>query len=158
MLLFGIGYRNDVHPLRTLIVMNEGDPLQPQVENMATSLGQNIIYKGVTSDKDAAMQELRRGNVDLVVVIPPDALETIRSNQQATVQFYHNEIDPYQVSYMEYFGRAYIDEANRRIVRGYAERGAGRCFEFGTKSGKCSPAGGGDAAGAAGWQCRGGSG
>ncbi len=123
MLLFGIGYRSEARPLRTLIVMQEGDPLQQQVESQATSLGKDLIYKGITSDKEAALLELRQGDVDLVVVIPPNALETIRNNQQVVVQFYHNEIDPYQVSYVQYFSSAYIDEVNRRIVRTYAEQG-----------------------------------
>jgi len=123
MLLFGIGYRNEARPLRTLIVMQEGDPIQQQVESMATLPGQAVIYSGTISDRDAAMQELRRGNVDMVVEIPPNALETIRSNQQVVVQFYHNEIDPYQVSYVEYVGSTYINEVNRRILRSYAEQG-----------------------------------
>ena len=122
MLLFGIGYRNEARPLRTLVVMQEGDPLQQQVESLATAPG-SIIYEGMVSDKEAALQDLRRGNVDLVVEIPPNALETIRSNQQVAVQFYHNEIDPYQVSYVEYVGSTYVNEVNRRILRSYAEQG-----------------------------------
>src|SRR5512139_3172364 len=75
MLLFGIGYRNEARPLRTLIVMQEGDPLQQQVESMATLPGQAVIYEGTASDQEAAMQALRQGNLDMVVVIPPNALE-----------------------------------------------------------------------------------
>jgi ABC-2 type transport system permease protein len=123
MLLFGIGYRNQTRSLRTLIVMQEDDPFRQQVESIVTSAGNNLIYKGTTSDREAAMQELRQGNVDMVVVIPPNALETIQNNQQVVVQFYHNEIDPYQVSYVEYFGSAYIDEVNHMILRTYAEQG-----------------------------------
>ena len=123
MLLFGIGYRNQARPLRALIVMQEGDPLEKQVEEQISTLGPDLIYEGTTTDREAAMKQLRQGNVDVVVVIPPDALQTIQNSQQAVVQFYHNEIDPYQASYVEYFGGAYIDEVNRRIVRTYAEQG-----------------------------------
>jgi len=123
MLLFGIGYRNEARPLRTMIVMQDGDPYQQQVESMATSLGQGVIYQGTTSDRESAMQALRQGSLDMVVVIPPDIPKTLRGNQQVAVQFYHNEMDPSQVSYIGYFGSTYIDEINRRIVRTYAEQG-----------------------------------
>lgn len=122
MLLFGIGYRNEARPLRTLIVMQENDPIRQEVENMVSSPGA-IVYEGTVSDREAALQQLKQGNIDLVVEIPSNALETVRSNQQVPVQFYHNEIDPYQVSYVEYVGSTYINEVNRRLLRSYAEQG-----------------------------------
>ncbi len=45
MLLFGIGYRNEARPLKTLVVMAEGDPLQAQVEEQV-SHGAGVIYEG----------------------------------------------------------------------------------------------------------------
>ncbi|MBP1692951.1 MAG: putative type transporter [Chloroflexi bacterium] len=123
MLLFGVGYQGESRPMRTLLVMQKGDPLQQSVENQLTSLGDSLIYKGTISDQKTALQELQQGKVDMVVVFPPGALDMVRSNQQVVVQFYHNEIDPFQVNYMEYISNAYIGEVNRRIVFTYAEQG-----------------------------------
>jgi ABC-2 type transport system permease protein len=61
--------------------------------------------------------------VDLVIVVPTDAEETIRSNQQAVFTLYHNEIDPLQASYVDYFGQIYITEVNRRLVSQMMSRG-----------------------------------
>jgi len=123
MLLFGVGYRGDARTVRTMLVMQNGDPLRQQVENQMTSLGDSLIYKGTISDQRTALQELQQDKVDMVVVFPPDALTMLRGNKQVVVQFYHNEIDPFQVNYMEYLSSAYIDEVNRRIVLTYAQQG-----------------------------------
>jgi ABC-2 type transport system permease protein len=69
------------------------------------------------------MTALKQGKVDLVAVIPNGAMDTVKNSQQAVVQFYHNEIDPYQVSYVEYITSAYVDEVNRMVVKSYAEAG-----------------------------------
>jgi ABC-2 type transport system permease protein len=123
LLLFGIGYRSEARPLRTVFVVN-GDPgMKQQVEEYARNLGPQLVYKGITSDQDAAIRDLRRGTIDVVVVVPPDAMETIRNNQQAVVTLYHNEIDPYQTSYVEAFGDAYIGAINQRLLHSATEQG-----------------------------------
>lgn len=132
MLLFGIGYRNEARPLKTLLVMEAGDPLQTQVEEQV-SHGAGLIYEGTTSDRDAALQKLGNRNVDVVIVIPPNALETIQNSEQVVIQFYHNEIDPLQVNFVEIFGDINIDEVNRQIVKSYAEQGQENASTMETK-------------------------
>ena len=56
------------------------------------------------------------------MVVPADAMESIRNNHQAVVNLYHNEVDPYQISYVESFGGAYIDEINRRLLYSATEQ------------------------------------
>lgn len=123
MLLFGLGYRNEARPLRTMFVVNEGNPFAQQIENFATSLGEQLVYEGVTTDRSAAVNALHQGRIDLMVEVPDNVDEKIRNSEQAVFTLYHNEIDPYQVSYVQYFGDAYIDEVNRRILVSVAERG-----------------------------------
>jgi ABC-2 type transport system permease protein len=123
MLLFGVGYRNQARPLRTAFVVGEDQAFRQQVEEFAQSLGPQLIFEGVTDDRESALRTLERGQVDLVVVVPDNAYEAIRNSQQAAFTLYHNEIDPYQVSYVEYFGKAYIDEVNRRILQTVAQQG-----------------------------------
>jgi ABC-2 type transport system permease protein len=123
MLLFGLGYRNEARPLRTLFVVSEGNPFARQIEQYATTLGEQLVYEGLTTDRAAAMTALQRGQIDLVVEVPDNAEQKIRNSEQAVFNLYHNEIDPYQVSYVQYFGDAYIDEVNRRILVSVAEQG-----------------------------------
>ena len=116
LLLFGIGYRNTPRSLRTLFVVEQNSPLKQDIEKYAKTLGPQLIYAGVTSDKQAALEKLRTGQVDLVAVAPVNAYETIRSSKQAVFTLYHHEIDPFQVDYIKYFGQVYIDEVNRRVL------------------------------------------
>ncbi len=116
LLLFGLGFRSTARALRTLFVVEPGSPLTQQIEQMAPRLGPQLVYKGITSDQNAALAQLRADQVDVVAVAPPHAFETIRNNQQATFVLYHREVDPTQVSYVQYFGQVYIDEVNRRVL------------------------------------------
>jgi ABC-2 type transport system permease protein len=102
LLLFGIGYRDQARPLRTLFVVQDDNPYREQVESFASANSSQLLYQGMVSDTNQAFANLKQGQVDLVVVVPEDAYQTIRSSRQATFEVYHNEIDPYQAGYVEY--------------------------------------------------------
>ncbi len=116
LLIFGIGYRNEPRALRTLFVAKKGNELIEQIKTYAPELGPQLVFMGITDDETGALQELRRGEVDLVAVAPEKALESIQNGQQVEFKLFHREIDPIQVSYVEYFGKIYIDEVNRRVL------------------------------------------
>jgi ABC-2 type transport system permease protein len=116
LLILGIGYQNKPRALRTLFVVQKDSAIKAQLEQYATTLGPQLIYAGVTSNEGEALKELRQGQVDLVAVAPLDAYKTIQNNKQAVFVLFHHEIDPQQVSYVQYFGKAYIDEVDRRVL------------------------------------------
>ena len=64
-----------------------------------------------------------RGQVDLVIVEPGDATSTIKNNQQAVFTLYHHEIDPVQVSYINYLGWLYVGVVNQQVLRSFAVQG-----------------------------------
>jgi ABC-2 type transport system permease protein len=123
LLILGIGYQNKPRALRTLFVVQKDSAIKSQLEQYATTLGPQLIYVGAISDEGDALKELRQGKVDLVAVAPLDAYKTIQSNKQAVFVLFHREIDPQQVSYVQYFGSAYIDEVNRRVLVAVTQRG-----------------------------------
>ncbi|MBA3533249.1 MAG: ABC transporter permease [Ardenticatenales bacterium] len=123
LLLFGIGYRNEARALRTVFVVEPGSALEQKIKEYASSLGPQLIYVDATSDQEEALRQLRRQSIDLVAVAPPDAYETIRNSQQAVFTLYHNEVDPLQADYIQYFGKIYIDEVNRRVLRSITDEG-----------------------------------
>lgn len=123
LLIFGIGYRNEARALRTLFVAQSDSPIARQIDEYATTLGPQLIYRGVTGDTEQALELLRRGEVDVVAVTPNNAQDKIRNNEQAVFTLYHREIDPFQVDYVTYFGQIYIDEVNRRVLTAITEEG-----------------------------------
>jgi ABC-2 type transport system permease protein len=61
--------------------------------------------------------------VDVVAEVPADAYELVRNNQQVPIGLHHNEIDPFQIDYINIFGQVYADEINRRILREITAQG-----------------------------------
>jgi ABC-2 type transport system permease protein len=123
LLVFGIGYRNQPRPVRTLFVADPASPLGQQIQSYATTISPQLIFAGVTADKNQAIAQLQQGSVDLVAVAPENAYQTVRSNHQAIFTLYHNEIDPAQSSYISYLGQLYVDEVNRRVISALAGQG-----------------------------------
>jgi len=121
--IFGIGYRAQSRALRTLFVAQPNSTLAQDIQQNQKSMGSSLIYAGVTGDQNEALDRLNRGQVDLVIVEPRDAYNTIKNNQQAIFTLYHHEIDPVQVSYVNYLGWLYADVVNQQVLRSFAVQG-----------------------------------
>ena len=122
--IFGIGYRDQPSTLRTLFVAPPNSAIAPQdIEKYVKSVSAQLVFAGVTGNLDEALQRLRLGQVDLVIVEPGDAVSTIKNNQQAVFTLYHQEIDPVRVSYVTYLGWLYVGVVNQQVLRGFAVQG-----------------------------------
>lgn len=124
LLLFGLGFRNEARALRVVFVVPAGQTqAAAQVQEYATSLGPQLEYQGIITNEGQALAQLQNGQVDAVVIVPDQVDEKIRNSEQPEVRLLHREIDPAQVSYVQYFAQIYVDELNRRVLRGIAEQG-----------------------------------
>jgi ABC-2 type transport system permease protein len=122
--IFGIGYRSQSRALRTLFVVQSDSSIAAQdIQQYGKSMGSTIIFAGVTDNQNSALDQLQWGQVDLVIVVPGDAASTIENNQQAVFTLYHHEIDPVQVSYINYLGWLYVGEVNQHVLRSFAVQG-----------------------------------
>lgn len=121
--IFGIGYRNQARALRTLFVAQPSSTLVQESQQNQESMGLWLIYAGTTGDQIEALDQLNRGQVDLVIVEPEDAYNTIKNNEQAIFTLYHHEIDPAQVNYFAYFGHIYVNALNQRVLHSFAVQG-----------------------------------
>jgi ABC-2 type transport system permease protein len=82
-----------------------------------------IVDQDVKNNRELALAELALNQTDLVIVIPENPLETVESNQQAVFTIYHNEVDPFQIAYINSVARIYVDDVNRRLLQTVAEEG-----------------------------------
>jgi ABC-2 type transport system permease protein len=122
--VFGIGYRTQSRNLRTLFVTQPDSPLTAQdIQKYSESMGTLLIYTGITSNQNEALDQLQRGQVDLVIVEPGNTARTVQNNQQAVFTLYHHEIDPVQVSYINYLGWLYVGVVNQQVLRSFATQG-----------------------------------
>lgn len=123
MFLFGLGYPEQSRPLRTIYVLEGQNSASEQANLFTESPNPAIISLGVESDENTALAKLSRNQADLVVVVPANPVETIQSNQQAEFIVYHNEVDPFQIAYVQSVARIYVDEINRRALQTMTEEG-----------------------------------
>ncbi len=124
LLVFGVGYRAQGRTLRTLVVTQPDSPLGAQnIEQYGQTMGSQFVYAGVTGNQAEALDQLQRGQVDLVIVEPGAITSTIQNNQQAVLTLYHHEIDPVQVGYITYLGWLFAGEVNQQVLRSFVVKG-----------------------------------
>lgn len=116
LLIFGLGFESTQIPMETLFVVPEESNLRPLVEEHGDTLVKQLVPVGVTADRLSAMDRLRQGHVDLVVIAPSKTTELVERNQQARFEIYHNHIDPIQTSYIQSFSATFNQSFNHRLL------------------------------------------
>jgi ABC-2 type transport system permease protein len=89
-----------------------------EVEQFAEAQSERLTVVGVQEDEQDALERLRHGDVQMVLVVPDNAQQTIREGQQAQINVYHDQIDPLEVQAIELFTRTGVDEINKQVLRG----------------------------------------
>jgi len=123
MFLFGLGYPEQNRTLRTTFVAEDPSSLQGGMDLFTNSASPAIADQGVENDKDLALAKLALNQTDLVIVIPANPMETVQNNQQAQFVIYHNEVDPFQIAYIQSAAQIYVDDVNRSLLQSVTEQG-----------------------------------
>jgi ABC-2 type transport system permease protein len=123
MFLFGLGYPEQNRTLRTTFVTEDPTALQANMDLFTNSASPAIADQEVETDKDLALAKLALNQTDLVIEIPKDPMGQVEQNQQAIFTIYHNEVDPFQIAYINSVARIYVDDVNRRLLEEVAKQG-----------------------------------
>ncbi|GGI08528.1 ABC transporter permease [Egicoccus halophilus] len=92
--LFGLGYDERVPRLDTVVVGGD-DELTARVDAfLQDEQPGSIEYQGASADREQALEDLRSGQVDLVIVLPPDAAASLRAGEHASIEVHHRSLDP----------------------------------------------------------------
>lgn len=132
MFLFGLGYPEQNRPLRTTFVTEDPNSLQGNMELFTGSDSPAISGQTVENDLELALAKLALSQTDLVIAIPENPIETVQNNQQAVFTVYHNEVDPFQIAYVNSVARIYVDDVNRRLLQSVTEQGQANAGELQT--------------------------
>jgi ABC-2 type transport system permease protein len=117
LLIFGLGYRENPAPFRTLLVVtSEEAQLAANGGDLSEALGRRIDLQGTTTDLNAARQRMEDGEVDVLIVAPAEPLASIRAGEQANFQVIHREVDPVLRGSIRLLARLSVDEINRRVL------------------------------------------
>jgi ABC-2 type transport system permease protein len=117
MFLFGAAYPSQNRVLKTTFVVKDPVSFQTEMDTFSKSFDATIFDYVIESDPEKALAQLAAHQIDLVIVVPDVPFETLQSNQQAEFLIYHNEIDPFQVGYIQSEARLYVDEVNQQILQ-----------------------------------------
>ena len=123
MSLFGLAYPDQNRALRTTFVTTNPGAFQEEMNLFTEAYSSAIVDQGMETDKDLALAKLALNQTDLVIVIPDAPFETIQNNQQAVFQVYHDEVDPFQIGYVQTIANIYVNEVNRQILQTVTEQG-----------------------------------
>jgi ABC-2 type transport system permease protein len=123
MSLFGLAYPDQNRALRTTFVTTNPGAFQEGMNLFTETYSSAFIDQGMETDKELALAKLALNQTDLVIVIPDAPFETIQNNQQAVFQVYHNEVDPFQIGYVQTIANIYVNEVNRQILQTVTEQG-----------------------------------
>jgi ABC-2 type transport system permease protein len=123
MFLFGLGYPEQNRTLRTTFVVEDPNGAETDLSLFTDSISPAIADQDVETNKDLALARLALNETDLAIVVPSNAMETVQNNQQAVFVIYHNEVDPFQIAYINSIAKIYVDEVNRRLLESVAEQG-----------------------------------
>lgn len=122
MFLFGMANPDRGRTLRTIFIVRDVNVFKEEIDAFANSFRSVIVEYEIDTDAEEALQKLASNQTDMVIVIPYVPLETLESNQRAEFTIYHNEIDPFQIAYINSVGGAYVDEFNRQFLESTVEQ------------------------------------
>jgi ABC-2 type transport system permease protein len=117
LLAFGAGLREEDPAVRTIFVVPQDSRMAGEVREFAEAQSERLTVVGVQDDRRNALEQLRRGDVQMVLIFPADAERTIREGEQARIEVYHEQIDPLETQAIQLFTRTGVDEINQQVLR-----------------------------------------
>jgi ABC-2 type transport system permease protein len=117
MALFGLGYSGYRRPLDTIVVIPADSRLPTDAKAYQDVAGEGLHIAQVTSDEGAAMADLGRQAVDVVVVAPGDLEARFQQGQRTEIQVRVNVADPVESSYAVFLARGLEAAVNRQIIQ-----------------------------------------
>ncbi len=123
LLIFGLGYSGEQPKLKTILVVPPGSTQDPRVQALVKNLGPNFNVLAVTADQAAAQNRLKRGETDIVEIVPKDVDQLFGRQQQSLVTVLYSQIDPLQEQWIRYLTYVQVKELNTALLLNLANAG-----------------------------------
>jgi ABC-2 type transport system permease protein len=123
LLLFGIGYRGETGSLSGIFVLPPEGAYSQDPEDYQRLVGDRLKIEYVTTDLNAALADLKRNRVDLVVAVPTNISQQISSGAQVIIPIFFNEVDPLRRDWIIYLSYVYTNEINKQTLAEAARQG-----------------------------------
>lgn len=116
LLLFGAGYSQNDLVLRAVFVGPADSIYEEVLTTYEEELDDFIQPEGFVNSESEAIDSLRAGDVDIVVVFPDEPVETVLGGERALIRVIHNEIDPLQQTAIWVSTQVAVQEVNAIVL------------------------------------------
>ncbi|GAC1537474.1 MAG: hypothetical protein NVS4B8_20430 [Herpetosiphon sp.] len=123
LLLFGLGYKGEQPKLKAILVVPPAIQQDPRVQALEKNVGPNFQVVDIVSDQAGAEGRLKRGDVNVVEVIPADVDQLFGRDHQSSITVLYNEINPLQEQWIRYLTYAQVKELNTALLLNLANVG-----------------------------------
>lgn len=123
MFIFGLGYSGFREPFATEIVIPEASELPRDPGYYADLAPGRLDVRDIGTDREAAEQRLRGGQIDLLIVVPENASIELRGGRQSTIRVAWNEVDPVYDQLAGLATNILVSSLNAEIVESAAAEG-----------------------------------
>ena len=113
---FGVGYRGQTPQLDTILVLPNDQRLSEDPAVYKDMFSSVFTLQSVTRDRAVAEDALDRRQIDVVVIVPDQAEQTVLGGEHAQFDVLFREIDPLQAAWVRYFATVAVQELNRRVL------------------------------------------
>ena len=123
MAIFGLGYNGVRRPLDTIVVIPPASELPADTARYQELAGGGLRIVDVVPDREAAVDRLRSGEVDVVVVAPEDPGASFEAGEQSTIEVIIDVVDPIEANYAGFLASGLSSAVNREIITQMARDG-----------------------------------
>jgi ABC-2 type transport system permease protein len=117
LLVFGASFTSSNPLLRTVVVLPPGGIDGISRERIQALVGANFTLLDITDDRLGAEAQLRAGQLDVVQVLPADALAAVQRGENPEIEFLSNAIDPLAEGWIQYLAYAETNEINKALLK-----------------------------------------
>lgn len=116
LLVFGASLGDLAPELDTVVVAQRGSALSNLFQQFRFNPSGRFEIAEITPDREGALDRLRNGDVDIVLVLPGEPQMTIRRGEPAEAILYHNFIDPLEARAIGTATQLSVGELNQSFV------------------------------------------
>ncbi len=113
---FGLGYKGPGR-YNTILVVPDQPGFSTNVADYREVIKQSFDLTIVTKNLKEARSALNKGDAEVVIVVPPNALDEIYNGRNALFPVYYRSLSPVDASYIEYATYIYATEFDKVILR-----------------------------------------
>lgn len=115
LLVFGLGFLPELPALRTVLVVPAEAGLEETGRELGEQFERRVELVATTQERSEGLLMLAEGRADVAAVVPDDAADRIRGGEKAEITVIHDEIDPFERSFIEIFASSSVDDVNDEL-------------------------------------------